>query len=181
MGERFMEKIVLATTSDVNLVAELYDSVNKYFEATENYCYPNWQTGKYPVLNDAQEAFNDKSLYVLKDDGKVLGSIIINNKQHPEYRRMPWTIQVSDQDVRTIHTLVVDPKLRNRGIGEKLVRFSIDLCRNDGAKTIRIDTHFRNIPARGLYTKCGFHSLGCQTAFVDGIEQKFDVLEYVLF
>ena len=118
MGERFMEKIVLATTSDVNLVAELYDSVNKYFEATENYCYPNWQTGKYPVLKDAQEAFNDKSLYVLKDDG---------------------------------------------------------------AKTIRIDTHFRNIPARGLYTKCGFHSLGCQTAFVDGIEQKFDVLEYVLF
>ena len=174
-----METIILATAEDVKLVADLYDSVNEYFEATDNYCYPNWQKGKYPVLSDAQVAFEEKTLYVLKEEDAVLGSIIINNKQHPEYRRMPWKVQVSDEEVMTIHTLVVDPKVRNRGIGEKLVRFSIDFCKNAGAKVIRNDTHFRNVPARNLYVKCGFQSLGCQTAFADGMMQEFDVLEYI--
>ena len=59
-----MEKIILATAEDVKLVADLYDSVNEYFEETENYCYPNWQKGKYPALSDAQVAFEEDTLYV---------------------------------------------------------------------------------------------------------------------
>ena len=31
----------------------------------------------------------DASLYVLKENDIVLGAISINNKQHPEYKRMP--------------------------------------------------------------------------------------------
>ena len=42
-----MEKIVLATAEDVELVGRLYDSVNEYFEKTTNYCYPNWQKGMF--------------------------------------------------------------------------------------------------------------------------------------
>lgn len=174
-----MEKILLAKAEDVNLVANLYDAVNEYFESNENYCYPNWQKGKYPVLSDAQAAFEEGSLYVLKDNDSMLGSIIINGKQHPEYRRMPWKLQAPDDEIMTIHTLVVSPNVRNRGIGEKLVRFSIEICKNAGAKAIRNDTHFRNVPARNLYVKCGFQSLGRQTALVDGTIQEFDVLEYI--
>lgn len=174
-----MEKILLAIADDVQKVANLYDSVNDYFEKRINYCYPNWQKGKYPVLSDVQVAFEEKSLYVLKENDIVLGAIIINNKQHPEYKRMPWKVQVSGEEVMTIPTLVVDPQARNRGIGEKLVRFSIEFCKTAGAKTIRIDTHYRNVPARNLYVKCGFQSLGCQTAFADGMMQEFDVLEYI--
>jgi len=175
----FMERIVLAAEEDVKSVAELYEAVNEYFEANENYCYPNWQKGKYPVSNDAQIAFEEKTLYVIKNKDVVLGSMIINNKQHPEYKRMPWKAVVPDEAVMTIHTLVVSPKARNQGIGEQLVRFGVDFCKNAGAKTIRIDTHFRNVPARQLYLKCGFQSLGCQHALVDGIMQEFDVLEYI--
>lgn len=174
-----MEKIVLATAEDVELVGRLYDSVNEYFEKTTNYCYPNWQKGKYPVLSTAQEAFEEKNLYVLKEGDAVLGAVMIHNKQHPEYRRMPWKVQAPDDEVLTIGTLVVDPNCRNRGVGEKIVRFAIEYCKNAGAKTIRMDTHFKNIPARKLYVKCGFQSLGCQTAFVDGIMQEFDVFEYI--
>ena len=173
-----MDEIVLASAGDVELVGNLYDAVNDYFEKHENYCHPNWQKGKYPVLEDAQRAMEEQTLYVLKVKEGIAGAIIINQSQHPEYKKIPWTLQVPDENVMTLHTLVVDPACRGRGFGEKLVRFGIDFCKKPGAKTIRIDTHYKNVPARLLYEKCGFISLGCHKAFVDEIVQEFDVFEY---
>ena len=176
--------ISLASSEDVKSVGILYDNVNEYFEKNINYCYPNWQKGKYPTIADAPRAFEKEALYVLKADKRIAGSVIIDNIQHPEYKKIPWTLQIPDEDVMandvmTIHTLAVEPDYRNHGIGESLIRFSIDFCKNSGAKTIRLDTHYKNIPARRLYEKCGFKSLGRHTAFVDNINQEFDVFEYI--
>ena len=79
-----------------------------------------------------------------------------------------------------IHTLVVDPEVRNRGLGERLVRFAVEYCRAAGVKAIRLDTHYRNVPARNLYEKCGFRSLGKWEAFVNNADQEFAVFEYLL-
>lgn len=51
--------ISLASSEDVKSVGILYDNVNEYFEKNVNYCYPNWQKGKYPTIADAQRAFVD--------------------------------------------------------------------------------------------------------------------------
>ena len=176
-----MKEIVLASAGEMELVGKLYDSVNDYFEKHINYCYPNWQKGKYPVLADAQRAFEDQTLYVLKAAEGILGSVIIDSFQHPEYKKIPWTLQAPDEDIMVIHTLVVDPDYRGQGLGEKLVRFGIDCCKKSGARAVRLDTHYKNIPARRLYEKCGFTSLGCYKAFVDEIWQEFDVFEYIFF
>lgn len=174
-----MEEIVLASAEDAEQVGNIYDAVNDYFERHENYCYPNWQKGKYPVRKDAQRAVENRTLYVLKAETGIAGAVIIDHSQHPEYKKITWTLQVPADCVMTIHTVVVDPDYRGRGFGEKLVRFGIDFCKNSGAKTIRLDTHYKNIPARRLYEKCGFISLGCHKAFVDGVMQEFDVFEYM--
>ena len=174
-----MEEIVLASAEDAEQVGNIYDAVNDYFERHENYCYPNWQKGKYPVRKDAQRAVENRTLYVLIAETGIAVAVIIDHSQHPEYKKITWTLQVPDDCVMTIHTVVVDPDYRGRGFGEKLVRFGIDFCKNSGAKTIRLDTHYKNIPARRLYEKCGFISLGCHKAFVDGVMQEFDVFEYM--
>ena len=175
-----MEKIVLASAGDINSVGELYDAVNDDFAKHENFCYPNWQKGKYPVAEDAQRAVEEHSLFVLKAGEEIVGAIIIDHSQHPEYKKMPWNLSVPDENIMSLHTLVVAPGHRGRGFGEKLVRFGIDFCKNSGARVIRLDTHYKNVPARRLYEKCGFTSLGCQKAFVDGIIQEFDVFEYLV-
>lgn len=173
-----MNEIVLASARDVKSVGNIYDAVNDYFEKHENFCYPNWQKGKYPVLEDAQRAMEKRTLYVLKVEERIAGAVIIDHSQHPEYKKIPWTVQVPDKSVMDLHTLVVDPDYRDRGFGEKLVLFGIDFCKKSGAKAIRIDTHYKNVPARCLYEKCGFISLGCHKAFVDEMIQEFDVFEY---
>lgn len=167
-----------ASAEDITSVGMLYDSVNSYFEKTVNYCYPNWQKGKYPVLADAENAFAEQTLYIMKMDGIVLGAVIIDCNQHPEYKKIPWSVQASDEQVMTIHTLVMHPDYRNQGLGEKMVHFAMDHCKEAGAVTIRLDTHYRNIPARRLYEKCGFRSLGKVEAYVDDVIQEFDVFEY---
>lgn len=145
-----MERIVLASAEDVKQVGSMYDAINDYFDKHENYCYPNWQKGKYPVLEDAKRAMKNQTLYVLKTEEGIAGAIIIDHTQHSEYKKISWTQQVPDESVMTMHTVVVAPDYRGRGFGEKLVRFGIDLCKNSGAKTIRLDTHYKNVPARRL-------------------------------
>lgn len=169
MIKEMKEEIVLASVEDVKHVGNMYDAVNDYFEKHENYCYPNWQKGKYPVLEDAQRAMENQTLYVLKTEEGIAGAIIIDHTQHSEYKKISWTLQVPDESVMTMHTVVVAPDYRGRGFGEKLVRFGIDFCKNSGAKTIRLDTHYKNVPARQLYKKRGFVGLECHESFVESI------------
>lgn len=87
------EEIVLASGRDAELVGKIYDSVNDYFEQHENYCYPNWQKGKYPVVEDARRAQEQRSLYVLKVENGIGGAITIDHFQHSEYKKILWTLE----------------------------------------------------------------------------------------
>lgn len=174
-----VENVTLASAEEVEAVGALYDSVNEYFEQTTNYCWPNWRKGYYPTTADAQNAFEKKGLYVLKLDSAIAGSVILDHRQHPEYKKISWNFKGTDSEVMVFHTLVVDPEYRKCGIGEALVRFSMNFGRKAGAGAMRTDTHYQNLPARCLYTRCGFTSLGPWEAFIENRDQKFDVFEYL--
>ena len=60
-----------------------------------------------------------------------------------------------------------------------LIQAGILFCKDSGARTIRLDTHYRNTPARCLYEKWGFKSLDCYRALVDNVMREFDVFEYL--
>jgi len=173
-------RIEKAIFEDINSASGIYDAVHDYFSDNVNYCFPNWQKGKYPVRRDAWEAIQENSLFILKHNGKIKGSVIIDNKQHAEYRNIPWGISCDDKEVMVIHTLVVHPSCRQQGLAELLLNYGLDYCRQAGAKTLRLDTHYKNIPARHLYEKCGFHHVIKWSVQIDGVNQEFDVYEYIL-
>lgn len=92
-----MEKTVItkAVSEDIDSISELYDAVNTYFSDNVNYCFPNWQKGKYPVRRDALEALQKDTLFVLKLSGKPEGSLSLiissirnTGKSHGEYSVM---------------------------------------------------------------------------------------------
>lgn len=175
-----MEQIRRAEAGDIRAVAGLYDTVHDYFAGTVNYCAPNWQKGRYPTEETARAALRAGALFVMKAGDTLAGAMIIDQAQHPAYKNIPWRVAAAESQVLTIHTLAVDPACRGRGIGEKLIRFAIDFCRAQGAQAIRLDTHYHNVPARRLYAKCGFSSLGPWQAESCGVQQVFDVFEYAL-
>lgn len=114
-------RIEKAIFEDINSASGIYDAVHDYFSDNVNYCFPNWQKGKYPVRRDAWEAIQENSLFILKHNGKIKGSVIIDNKQHAEYRNIPWGISCDDKEVMVIHTLVVHPSCRQQGLAELLL------------------------------------------------------------
>lgn len=68
---------------DVNELEALYNTLNEYLSGTIN--YPGWVKGVYPVRETAEEAIQEGNLFVLKKNGLIVGSIILNHKQEAAY------------------------------------------------------------------------------------------------
>ncbi|GFZ31731.1 N-acetyltransferase [Clostridium zeae] len=143
-----------ATIDDINELEELYNNLNEHLEITIN--YPGWKKGLYPVRETAANGIRENNLFVLKIDGKIAGSIILNHLQEAAYRGVTWGIEVKDEEVIVIHTFAVNPKYMKNGVGHKLIDFSKEFCLKNGFKTIRLDVTIKNTPAMTLYEKSGF-------------------------
>lgn len=170
------EKYIIkkAQANDVDAVIKLYDTVNDYYSA------PGWGKGVYPTLTSVRYTVDKDNLYILVSDGEVLGACTLDHEQHPAYALQPWGINAQNEQVIVVHEMASHPNHRRKGIGKKLIEYSIDHAKKCNATTIRLDTHITNIPARALYEKCGFHEITQWTGTILGIQQTFSVFEYLL-
>ena len=64
-----------------------------------------------------------------------------------------------------ITTLAVHADFRRRRIGERLLIHDIQMAINVGARWITLEVRMSNDPARGLYDKYGFKSLGTRRKY----------------
>jgi GNAT superfamily N-acetyltransferase len=56
----------------------------------------------------------------------------------------------------TLEDLVVDPAMRGRGVGGRLVRFALDRAAEKGCVTACLDTNEHNAASTRIYTELGF-------------------------
>ncbi len=155
-----MERIYMDTSiklgqiKDIDELERLYNDINDYLEKNVN--YPGWKKGIYPIREDAIDGIKNNTLYVAKHNGKIIGSVILNDKPEPEYSQATWSFESDYSDVIVIHTLVVHPLYLNRGLGEALLRFADKYSMKVKARSIRLDVYEKNIPAINLYEKLNF-------------------------
>ena len=177
MDESQME-IRRATAADIGAVAAIYDAVNDHLAAVGNYNAPSWGKGTYPVAGTAAEALAEETLYVAVSNGEVMGSCILNHRQHDDYVQVPWSLDARDEEIWVVHTLVVHPQHRGMGVGRKLLAFAVAHCRASGARTIRLDTFLANANAQALYSSAGFSDMGVWPTFKSG--EIVRMFEYIL-
>ncbi|GKU25551.1 GNAT family N-acetyltransferase [Clostridium folliculivorans] len=161
-----------ATINDINELEELYDNLNDYLETTIN--YPGWKKGIYPVRETAENGIRENSLFVLKIDDKIAGSVILNHLQEDAYRGVNWGIDLKDEEVIVIHTFVVNPIYMKNGVGQKLMDFSKEYCLKNGFKTLRLDVSIKNTPAISLYEKSDFK-------YVDTVDLGLNIPDLIWF
>lgn len=147
--------LVKGTVNDIDELENLYDSLNDYFELGTN--YPGWAKGLYPIRETAVNGIQNNSLFVLKINNVIAGSIILNHEPETAYAKVTWGIDADYKDVIVIHTLVVHPKYMKIGVGEKLMNFAKRYSIEQKIKTIRLDVSIHNTPAISLYEKCGYN------------------------
>lgn len=142
------------TTADIDELEKLYDDLNDYLSATTN--YPGWIKGIYPIREDAVAGIENNTLFVVRHDGKIAGSIILDHHPDEAYNNVKWKIEADYSRIFVIRTFVVHPSFLKMGIGRALMNYSFELAQQSGIKSIRLDVYENNLPAISLYEKCSF-------------------------
>ena len=128
-----------------------------------------WIREIYPVRATAEAALARDDLFVLEEEGHILGSGIINQLQVDVYEGAPWKHQVPDEQVCVLHTLVISPAVRGKGYGREFVRFYEAYAQQHGCTELRIDTNERNLAARAMYRKYGYREIDIVPTIFNGI------------
>ena len=113
--------IRLAVQRDLPAIAAIYDAILDQEERGP--VYTNWQRGKYPTPDTAQQALETGELYVGEEDGFLWGVVTLNSVQLPEYAAIRWTLPADGAQVGVIHTLCIHPSAAGKGRAREMVTF----------------------------------------------------------
>ena len=117
-----------------------------FVSAIESASFPNpWPSSTF--LGEIQNRSISHPHVAVRDDGageRVIGYVIF------------WLIR----DEAQINNIAVHPDLRGKGMGESLLRRSLDLIRELGGAYVILEVRVSNQAAVGLYRKLGFVEIG---------------------
>jgi len=147
-------KIELGTKNDVHALEALYDDINDFLERTIN--YPGWKKGIYPTREHAEHDINEQTLYVAKNAGKIVGSIVLSHEPIEDPVKGKWLVDAEPNECLAIYRLAVHPDYLRCGIGMKLLNFADEFAKANNLKSIRLDVYEGNVTAIKAYEKCGY-------------------------
>ncbi len=157
-----------ALLSDLDAVEQIY---NELHEAEENSRSAiGWRRGVYPIRDTAEGALERAELFVIDNEGVVLGAGIINQRQMDAYFGASWEHDVNDDRICVLHTLVVSPEAAGKGLGKLLVNYYEEYARTRGFYELRLDTNEINKDARAFYHKLGFKEIAVVPTVFNGID-----------
>ena len=156
-----------ATVADLDGIEKIYDDIHTAEERGEQTI--GWIRGVYPVRATAEAGLQRGDLYVMEEDGELLGTAIINDIQVDVYKGGKWDYEAADDEVCVLHTLVISPYAKGRGCGRTFVKFYEDYALQHGRHELRIDTNERNAAARAMYKKYGYKEIGIVPTVFNGI------------
>lgn len=131
-------------------IFEITEMSQKVYDAFERLLPQLSSSAKTPTWDELEDLINSKAGIVLAavddedPDETILGTMTL------VVFRIPTGVRAWVEDV------VVDREARGQGIGEKLIRTSIERAKAEGAKTIDLTSRPTRVEAHRLYKRCGF-------------------------
>ena len=144
-----------ANEDDIDIVNELYNSIHEYNENNNN--YPGWARGVYPTIDTAKDGIRDGGLFLVFDEeDKLIASFILRHNGEEGYSFVDWKVELKEEEVYVIYTLVVDPQHRGSNYGKYIMEYIKEYAKVNSCKAVRLDVYQNNLPAIKLYENCGF-------------------------
>ena len=157
-----------ANIKDISEIANIYDEICDAQD--EGKLAVSWIKGIYPTEDTAMAALKRDDLFILEEDGTIVGTGIINQKQMDAYYGAEWKFPAKDQEVMVLHTLAISPKVGRKGYGSAFVKYYEEYARENGCCYLRMDTNEVNKTARALYNKLGYEEIGMVPCNFNGIK-----------
>lgn len=111
--------------------------------------------GSYPTAAIFQKDIESASVFVVKESGKMLATITLNDQQDSQYQTIKWKYPA--EKILVIHRLAVSPEAQGRGLGKLLCNFSETFGLENGFEVIRLDAYTGNPVSCGLYENLEYH------------------------
>ena len=148
------------TKEDLKKIMDIVQQTVSIMESEGN---DQWNR-TYPQDQDFLADIEAGNLYTAIFDGKVAGSITVDQTQAEEYKNASWR---KDEPCFVFHRLAVDPEIRGEGIASKLILFAEEHAVSNGIPYMRTDTYSLNTKAQRLFEKNGYVIAG--TIFMDRV------------
>lgn len=154
-----------------DLIDALQDKISK----------PGWEKGVYPTHQFLEDSIKNHTLYIGIMDNNMVGVMIIDHNYAEGYDKIAWQIAADKEEVMVIHALGISPSCQGKGLAKAMISNAIDISKQLGAKTIRLDVLATNIPAAKLYPAMGFHYIDTIKLFYEDVGlTDFYLYEYGL-
>lgn len=134
------EYIFVSTDDEYNIAVKLFEE------------YAQWLNIDLSFQNFSEELNRVKSMY-----GPPKGCIILC-KEGLDFVACV-AIRPKENDIAELKRMYVKPAYHRKGIGECLLKKSLEFAKKMGYKKIRLDTLNTMTPAMNLYLKNGFYTI----------------------
>lgn len=114
---------------------------------------------QYPDRASIERDIQTGTLFALREGGKILGIVVLNEKQDAEYAEVSWSTSEEDKNL-VVHRLAVSPENQGQGLARILMDFAEDFAREQGYASIRLDTYSQNPRNQRFYLARGYSDLG---------------------
>ncbi|TLP71818.1 GNAT family N-acetyltransferase [Maribacter sp. ACAM166] len=145
--------IELAKISQLNEILRMTNACRVVMEAKGIY---QW-TIDYPSKKSFENDLERNELYVLKNEDRIIGNIVVSSFMDEEYRSVQWLTENTRNYY--IHRLAVHPKFQGKGLAQQLMDFGENFARENNALSVRLDTFSRNKRNQKFYEKRGYIKL----------------------
>lgn len=112
----------------------------------------------YPSATAFEKDIEREELYVLENEDKIIGTIVISTLVDEEYLPIKWLTPNSNNVY--IHRLSVHPDQQGKGYAQKLMDFAENHAKETCYVSIRLDTFSQNKRNQKFYATRGYQKLG---------------------
>lgn len=116
-------------------------------------------------------------LYVIEENGAIMGTIVISTYMDEEYVPIEWLTPNGNSTY--IHRLSVHPDQQGKGLAQQLMDFAENYSKEQGFVSVRLDTFSQNHRNQRFYEQRGYQKLG-DIFFPKQSEHPFHCYELVL-
>lgn len=112
---------------------------------------------EYPSREAFAKDIQRNELYVLEENGEIIGTIVASTRMDAEYVPVVWLTPNTNNIY--IHRLSVHPDYQGKGHAQKLMDFVENYAIENGFDSLRLDTFSQNSRNQRFYEARGYRKL----------------------
>ncbi len=112
----------------------------------------------YPSLEVIEKDIALQQLFILKNNDKIIGTIVLSPVMDREYKDINW--KDLNQKALYIHRLAIHPSAQQKGHAQHMMDFAETFACENKYQSIRLDTFSKNKRNLQFYTQRGFEKVG---------------------